>query len=144
MNKNEAAYIFRYFKEDGKLNIPTNIGDGVPKSTMLYGIKYREWDYIILQQGSRESGLPSAYGNINVLINYVLANATDKNVKLAFNMTWAYRQGSSNWGFANYNNDQQKMYDGIVESVKTQIVPNKTSLKSFLTAPPFRTRELRL
>lgn len=129
MNKNEAAYIFRYFKEDGKLNIPTDIGDGVPKSTMLYGIKYKDWDYIILQQGSRESGLPSAYGNVNVLINYVLANATNKNVKLAFNMTWAYRQGSINRGFANYNNDQQKMYDGIVESVKTQIVPNGNFVK---------------
>lgn len=129
MNKNEAAYIFRYFKEDGKLNVPTDIGDGVPKSTMLYGIKYKDWDYIILQQGSRESGLPAAYGNVNVLINNVLANATDKNVKLAFNMTWAYRQGSSNRGFANYNNDQQKMYDGIVESVKTQIVPNGNFVK---------------
>ena len=132
INQNKAAYIYRYFKEDGTLSVSTDIGWGnesqIPanaKYTAKMGITEKPWDYIVLQQGSRDSGRPASYANIGTLIDYVLANATNKNVKLAFNMTWAYRQGSSNGGFSNYNNDQQTMYDGIINSVKTQIVPNK-------------------
>ena len=132
IKQNKAAYVYRYFKEDGTLSVSTDIGWGnenlIPadaKYTAKKAIIEKPWDYIILQQGSRDSGHPASYKNIGALIDYVLANATDKNVKLAFNMTWAYRQGSSNGGFAGYNNDQQTMYDGIIESVKTQILPNK-------------------
>ena len=132
INQNKAAYIYRYFKEDGTLSVSTDIGWGnesqIPanaKYTAKMGITEKPWDYIVLQQGSRDSGRSASYANLGLLINYVLENATNKNVKLAFNMTWAYRQGSSNGGFVNYNNDQQTMYKGIINAVKTQIVPNK-------------------
>lgn len=123
MRNNEAAYIFRWFNEDGVLN------SNATKSTMLEGIKYKPWNYIILQQGSRDSGRSLTYNNINELIDYVLANATNKNVKLAFNMTWAYRQGSSNGGFMYYNNDQQTMYESIIKAVKTKIATNEKFVK---------------
>lgn len=125
LNEKPRNYIFRYFKDNGELNTTETDFGKAQLSTMEEGIKFRDWDFIILQQGSRHSGMPGTYGNINSLISYVRSKATNPHVRLAFNMTWAYAEGSSNYGFANYGNDQQTMYNGIINSVKTQVVPNK-------------------
>ncbi len=125
LNTNPRCYIFRYFDESGNLNYPTSVDSGVPLTTMEEGIKFKDWDFIILQQGSRESGIPGTYGNINSLITYIKEKATNPHVRFAFNMTWAYASSSPNYGFPNYGNDQQTMYESIVNSVKTQIEPNK-------------------
>lgn len=118
LQNNSADYIFRHFDENGTLLNENN-------STMLYGIQYRRWDYIVLQQGSAVSGVQSSYDKLGTLIDYVKANATNADVKLAFNMTWAYAENSPNGGFTNYGKNQQTMYDAIVSAVKERIVPNE-------------------
>lgn len=125
LRSNPRNYIFRYFKDNGELSTTETDFAKAQLSTMEEGIKFRDWDFIILQQGSRHSGLPGTYGNIYSLISYVRSKATNPHVRFAFNMTWAYAAGSPNGGFGNYNHDQQTMYDGIINSVKTQVEPNK-------------------
>lgn len=111
-----AVYEFRCF--DGKGNLRTTEG-----STMEYGVKYRNWDYIVLQQASRYSGVTESYANIGTLIDYVKNINTD--VKFAFNMTWAYALNSENPGYSYYGGQQKIMYDAIVDAVQTAIVPDK-------------------
>lgn len=125
LNEKPRNYIFRYFKDNGVLSTTETDFAKAQLSTMEEGIKFRDWDFIILQQGSRNSGMPGTYGNINALMSYVRSKATNPHVRFAFNMTWAYAAGSPNGGFGNYNHDQQTMYDGIINSVKTQVEPNK-------------------
>lgn len=125
LNEKPRNYIFRYFKDNGELSTTETDFAKAQLSTMEEGIKFRDWDFIILQQGSRHSGLPGTYGNINALMSYVRSKATNPHVRFAFNMTWAYAAGSPNGGFGNYNHDQQTMYDGIINSMKKQVEPNK-------------------
>ena len=124
---NEANYLFRYFDNSHEnTSVDTTTGT---KCTMEYGITYRDWDYIVLQQGSWASGIASEYSKLQTLINYVKRTATNPNVKFAFNMTWAYAQNSTNGGFSNYGNDQTTMYNSIVNAVQTMVVSNKNFVK---------------
>jgi hypothetical protein len=43
-------------------------------------------------------------------------------VKLAWHMTWAYQQDTTHFGFANYQCEQKKMYDAILDAVKSCVL----------------------
>lgn len=76
------------------------------------------WDVITFQQVSQESGqYDTYYPYIDNLIDYVHKNTRKADVHLGFIQTWAYSQ-KCNWPqFSNYNNDQQQMYDAIMDAV---------------------------
>lgn len=67
-----------------------------------------DWDYIVTQQASHDSGWMDTYepflGNI---VAYLKENAGG--AKLFLHETWAYEKDSSHWNFARYNRDQQEM-----------------------------------
>jgi hypothetical protein len=87
------------------------------------------WDYIIFQQSSENSGFYNTYQPyLNNLINYVKSISKNPNVKLALNMTWAYSENSSNEGFAGYNFNQFNMYRYITESYKQAIDETEVDL----------------
>lgn len=96
-----------------------------PDTFIEEGVNYTDWDYIIFQQGSRDSGHPYKYDNLPILIDYVKKLASNPNVIFGFNMTWAYASNSKNGGFNSYSCNQEIMYKGIIESIKSRIVPNK-------------------
>ena len=83
---------------------------------MKDGVSQHAWDVISMQQGSHDSGLKASYELLPELIEFV--RAKQGNVKLAWNMTWAYQQDSTHFGFANYQNDQKTMYNAILDAVK--------------------------
>ena len=114
-------YDFRFW-ENGKWN--DFVGGEGTKQTLEYGIKYQDWDYITLQQSSASSGKENTYNSdLNNLVDYVLRMATNKDVKLVWNMTWAYREGYSGLSGNGYSG-QMGMYDSIVSAVQNKIETN--------------------
>jgi len=112
-----AAYIY-YKNTDGSWTEESD-------RTIQYGIKDEKWDIITLQQVSGLSGIESTYNSdLDHLIEYVHANKTNAEVKLAWHMTWAYQSDSDHPNFSNYNNNQSIMYHSICRAVQNKIVPN--------------------
>ncbi|MBR4420494.1 MAG: DUF4886 domain-containing protein [Clostridia bacterium] len=133
----EPAYEFRYFSNgawDEKL-------DGELKS-LEFGLKFRDWDIISLQQASVESGKEESYNEaLTSVVEYLIKNATNSQVKLVWNMTWAYANGFSN--LCLYGNDQMQMYNAITSCVANKIegsdrfctvVPAGTTIQNLRTS----------
>ena len=114
LKNNAAAYQLRYY-ENGTWNnqAATKISDA---------LGYRDWDYVMLQQGSSQSGLADKYGSIDEIMDIILTIKND--VKFFWNMTWAYQQDSGHSKFSAYNNDQMTMYNGILNAVQTKVLTN--------------------
>ena len=116
---NAKAYLFDYY-----VGGQWTYGVVGKEVTMKDGIRHTDWDFICLQQQSGNSGNIASYNsNLDGLIEYVKANAIKKDVKLVWNMTWAYPTGSG-WFGGLYNNDQMTMYNSIVNAVQQKIVTN--------------------
>ena len=80
-----------------------------------------EWDFVSLQQASGNSGQPSSYSNLFSLIENILAYSPE--VRMVWNLTWAYQQNSTHSDFNKYNNDQLNMYNAIIDTVKEVVLP---------------------
>ena len=99
---------------------------GNKEQTLEYGVTFTDWDVITFQQERGASGLADTYANLGNLVSYVEEKATNENVKLMFNMTWAYDEGfATKWpddaSFSNYNNDQMTMYNAIVSTAQSEV-----------------------
>jgi len=81
-----------------------------------------DWDIVTVQQASPDSGRGPSYENLDALMDLIQPQIGD--AKVYWHMTWAYQQDSDHSGFANYNNDQARMYRGIVSATKNKIVDN--------------------
>lgn len=132
---NFAGYEFRIDKEGDWDTIKTN-------ATMLEAIKYADWDFITLQQASGFSGVSDTYKDLQNLMDYVRANATNPKVKLVWHQTWAYQQNSTHGDFYRYNNNQLTMYNAIISSMQSEvltkdfatIIPNGTAVQNARTS----------
>lgn len=110
-NTNAAAYEFHLFGANGSIS--------QPGFTLQQGFDYADWDYVVLQQVSQESGRPASYSALDQLIPYVKEKAPD--AKLVFNMTWAYQQNSTHSGFQNYGRSQEAMFNAILNTMGEEI-----------------------
>lgn len=116
--------------------------DRIAGYTAQQGIRYADWDYITIQQGSHESGMPNSYADLQNIASWVKSNQSK--AKLFFHMTWAYEQTSDHWAFSRYNKDQMTMYRAITSAVQTKAVPIKqidgvipsgTAIQNLRTSP---------
>lgn len=82
----------------------------------------QEWNIISMQQASSKSGIPETYQLLSELIDFVRTN-TQSDIKLAWNMTWAYQSDFDNPAFVPYHNNQMEMYQAILSTVKSCILP---------------------
>lgn len=123
LNGDSSPYVFRHSDNQGQIISSADGEEGNHK--IDDGLFYADWDWIIFQQGSRDSGLADRYARLPLLIDYVKQRATNPHVRYAFNMTWAYAKKSQNIWFDNYGRDQDRMYQGILNAVKTRVLPNK-------------------
>ena len=78
-------------------------------SSIAFGLKAEDWDFVTLQQASHFSGLPETYHpfleNLSAYVKVMAPRA-----RQAVHQTWAYAQNSEHPGFASYHNDQDEMY----------------------------------
>ena len=93
------------------------------ETSMLEGIVDEDWDYITLQQASPSSGQPETYEPyLTRLANYIKLNKTNSAAEIVWHMTWAYAADSTYDHFANYDYDQMKMYEAIVNATEENAV----------------------
>ncbi len=113
MYRDIADYEFRVW-ENGSWTNRTNV-------RAEQGITYADWDFITLQQASGVSGMETSYKYLENVLSYVRERATNQDVKVLWNMTWAYQQYSSHEDFVRYQNDQATMYQAIVNCVNRKV-----------------------
>ncbi len=89
--------------------------------SLNYGLGAQKWDYVVLQQASRLSGVNSSYRYLDELISFVRNNTRSK-PELLWHMTWAYEKGTELELFERYDYDQQKMYRQTLSCIKEHIL----------------------
>ncbi len=108
IRENKAVYAYRKIGLNG-------IKNTTPKTSIETALADEDWDYISFQQASPLSGqLTTVQEYLPELFQYVKARAKNPNVKYVYHQTWAYAKNSSHKGFVNYDRDQEKMYQAIV------------------------------
>ena len=84
-------------------------------SVLDYGLDYRDWDYISIQQVSGYSGLYETYHPYcDVLVNKIREKCP--NAKIIIHNTWAYEHTSTHPGFPKYDCNTAKMAKAIKET----------------------------
>ncbi len=96
---------------------------GWVKNTMAPHTALEEdWDFITIQQGSKDSGKPETYDPyLRELTDFVSLENPD--AELVWHMTWAYQGNSTHSAFPDYGSNQMTMYNAIVNAVKTKVLP---------------------
>ena len=123
--QNDAkAYTF-YYNYTGKWLSSTQ--------SVKYGLEFKDWDVITIQQVSQNSGLPATYTNLQNILDYINEHKTNKDAKVYWHMTWAYQGNSTHSGFAYYGNNQEKMYNAITSTAST-LVENYKGLDGVIPA----------
>ncbi len=103
-----------------------------------------DWDFIITQQASYNSGLEDTYfPYVNLIYNYIKEHAPNANILL--NQTWAYEKDSTHEGFSNYNGSQSEMYEKLkraynkaAETLKINIIPCGDAVQALRKIEPFQ------
>lgn len=139
--KGESGNAYTYFKYEGVNRT------SIPDTTIKYGIEDEQWDVILIQQVSGLSGLYETYNSpepfLQVMIDHINEHKTNQEVKIAWNMTWAYSKTSNHHDYYRYEKDQMKMYEAITSSaIKVfkdyddikMVIPNGTAIQN---ARPF-------
>ena len=137
VTQGEAAFEYRKVVDGKRTN---------RKGVLLDSIIVDEpWDIITLQQVSQDAGLYSTYDPyLQELLHHVQKTATAKQIRFGFHQTWAYARNATHKGFANYGNDQGRMYQNIVGAVGRALndhtelvfcVPSGTAIQNMRTTP---------
>ncbi len=92
---------------------------------IAYGISDEDWDIVTIHQVSGLSGESDTYNSdIDYLCEYIHKHVSNPDVKIGWQMTWAYQQNSGHSEFARYGCDQMRMYESIAAAVCEKILPN--------------------
>jgi len=135
-SENRDAYQLRRIAVDGSRNTTNN-------QTLAAAIAGENWDYISFQEVSQQSGIIDGYQEyLPQLVDYARALTTNPEVKFILHQTWAYAQDSNHEGFNNYERDQVKMYDAIVDAVLQakdigrvdMVIPSGTAIQNARTS----------
>ncbi len=89
------------------------------KATLLDGLKDEPWDIITMQETSGRTGLYETYEEwIPRLVDIIRKEALNPYATIVWHETWAYASNSVHGMFKLYDNNQEKMYNGIVSCVR--------------------------
>lgn len=119
-----GAYAY-YKNSDGVWNIVKN-------TKISTAIADEDWDYIVLQNGPTNNGVPDSYDPyLENLIDYVKSRCPG--AKILWHMSWAYESDMYDFGWDPdgasdyrdlYSCDQMTMYNAIIAATKEKIVSN--------------------
>lgn len=83
--------------------------------TVEDGLRFRDWDYVSIQQVSGNSGLyETYYPYVNTLVAKI--REICPRAKIVMHETWAYEKGAQHGDFPKYGNDQKKMHAALHET----------------------------
>jgi len=82
------------------------------KISIPEALKEEEWDYIVTQQASHDSGWIESYEPFMGLLTEYLHKEVP-NAKLMLQETWAYEPDSPHFNFMRYSRDQKLMYSKL-------------------------------
>lgn len=115
-----------------------------PHLSIKQVLEDEEWDVVTIQQVSGKSGVLSSYHpHLKTLVDYIKENSLNKKVKVVWHMTWAYQSDSKHEDFENYANNQQFMYENIVEVTNNSplknpyihnVIPTGTTIQNLRTS----------
>lgn len=101
------------------------------------------WDCIITQQASHDSGWKDTYEPFLGLIISHIRNKVPE-AKLFLHETWAYEMDSDHWGFMRYERNQQQMYTRLSSCYKEmvskyglELIPAGDVIQNVRTLPEF-------
>lgn len=140
-NAKTNANFYEYSKNsDGKWDTKKNI-------PMLYGLQDEDWDIIFVQQSADQSPFADSYNKggdlVDILVKFLDENKTNPNAKFVWNMTWAFQSDIERNTFEKFDNDQMKMYQAILDTVKSEIegqydfaaiIPTGTAVQNIRTS----------
>lgn len=110
-----------------------------PSYSIKKALQYTDWDIIILQQASDDAGRYQTFQPyLSRLLPELYKLSLNKNVVFGWHMTWAYGKNSTHPGFKKYNNNQEQMYDSIINATKTLmkdtgiklVIPSATAIQN--------------
>lgn len=117
-NAQSGDYAYTYYKNT------TGTWDKMESVSMIYGLQDEQWDVITITQGQGQYGIPSSYdGCLEELVGYLAENKTNPDAQIAFHMTWAFPSDSTNGRFNYYANNQQVMFQCLVDTAQDRILP---------------------
>lgn len=127
---------YRYRKID-----PQGTMQEINGYTLEKALADEDWDYVSVQQSSPLSGQPESYVLLPELVGFVRARIPEDAVMM-FHQTWAYSEDSSHKAYVNYDRDQMKMYNAIVETVAAEVpkvgirlvIPSGTAIQNARTS----------
>lgn len=105
-------------------------GEPTRKISLCEALAAEKWDVITFQQVSGHSGIYDKYQPyLNDLYNLVKEHCPD--ARFYVHKTWAYESDCELGGFANYDNDQHKMYECLCDayskaskSIGAELIPS--------------------
>lgn len=128
-------YAYRKIGTDGKKVERRDV-------SLLEALNDEPWDFISMQQSSPMSGLYDTYSAwLPELYQYVKKN-NNSHARPVIHQTWAYSKDARHTGFNNYDRDQLKMYNAIVDANRKAakltgikvIVPSGTAVQNARTS----------
>ena len=135
------AYLY---EENGSPYLCEKNGEVVERYvSVLEALQSDEWDFVITQQVSQESGMiDTFYPYIDTVADYLKRHAPQ--AELLLHETWAYEIDSLHGGFLNYHQNQEEMYQKVSETYKTvasrlgvRIIPSGDAVQALRKKAPF-------
>lgn len=136
ITQNEAEYNYRKIDREGERTATAGY-------TIHRALADENWTHISFQEVSQYSGLyDTLQAYLPFVYDYVAPRAKNPEAKFLLHQTWAYAQNSTHDGFANYDNNQIKMYEAIIDAVNRAkdlvdidfVVPAGTAIQNVRTS----------
>ena len=114
-------------------------------------LREEQWDYIVTQQASHDSGWMDTYEPFLGLILDHIRQYTGQHMpqaELLLHETWAYETGSTHSAFMRYHRSQEEMYDrlkkcyyAMAEKYHLRLIPSGDIIQEARQQEPFRVSE---